>query len=139
MNCGKCGGEAWNNTEKVNGGWKGPLFKCKDKSCGWLLWPPKDQKPNGNGAPQKTGAPKWTWSQLSVTYRRALIIANKHIPQIIKGALPADVVAGAAVLFIAADRGGVSEPVKEEPAPAAQPLHEKPKEFETPDETDLPF
>lgn len=136
MNCGKCGGETWNNTEKVKGGWNGPVFKCKDKSCDWVMWPPKGEK---KSAPQKqTNGAKWTWPQLSVTYRRALLIANQHVPQVLKNATATDVVAAAATLFIAASRDGVSEPVKEQPA-TSQPLHERPAALSEPDDSDVPF
>lgn len=126
MNCPQCGSEMWDNTvNKKNP--KGPDYKCKDKACAHPIW--LDKK-GAKGAPAKTGngthGAKWTWAQLSTTYRRALIVANKHIPTIIKGATPADIIAGAAVLFIAVDRGGVSEPAKELPATTQEPLDRRP-------------
>lgn len=39
--CPKCGGEMWDNRErKLNP--KAPDFKCKDKNCDGVIWPPKN-------------------------------------------------------------------------------------------------
>jgi hypothetical protein len=44
--CPKCGGKMWDNTEtKTNP--KAPDYKCRDKSCDGVIWPPK----NGQGQP----------------------------------------------------------------------------------------
>ena len=38
--CGECGGKIWDNREgKKNP--KAPDFKCRDRSCEWVQWPPK--------------------------------------------------------------------------------------------------
>lgn len=43
VNCPKCGGEMWDNTKnKINP--KAPDYKCKDKSCAGVIWPPKDDE-----------------------------------------------------------------------------------------------
>ena len=42
IKCPKCGGEMWDNTKnKFNP--KAPDFKCKDKDCGGVIWPPKNE------------------------------------------------------------------------------------------------
>lgn len=132
MQCGKCGGETWDNTEKVAGGWRGPLRKCKDKSCDWVLWPPRDQKAS---APKKAsnGGPKWTWPQLSALYRNSLLVARKHVTTALPNAAPGDIIAATATVFIAASRDGVSEPVKE------QPLTERPKQLVEESDDSIPF
>lgn len=43
-NCPDCGGEMWDNrAKKARGDFskKAPDFKCKDKSCDGVIWPPK--------------------------------------------------------------------------------------------------
>lgn len=140
MNCGKCGGATWDNTQKVQGGWNGPLFKCRDKSCDWVQWPPKGEKstaPAKNGSAQSHG-PKWTWAQLSALYRNSLLVARKHVTEALPNAAPTDVIAATATVFIAASRDGVAAPVKEQSA-TTQPLHEKPKQFTEESDDDLPF
>jgi hypothetical protein len=39
--CPKCGGEMWDNRENKRNP-KAPDFKCKDKSCDGVIWPPRD-------------------------------------------------------------------------------------------------
>lgn len=126
MNCEKCGGECWDNREKVRGGWKGPLWKCKDKSCAWVQWPPKDKpSPKAPGTTTRSnGEPKWTWASLRQTYTRSLVLAVKETREAAASAklqlTMQDVIAAAATIFIAASRDGVKEiapkpPVDEEP------------------------
>jgi hypothetical protein len=40
--CPKCGGEMWDNREKKTNP-KAPDFKCKDKDCDGVIWPPKPE------------------------------------------------------------------------------------------------
>jgi hypothetical protein len=128
--CPSCGSRVWDNREKVAGGWNGPLWKCRDE-CGWVKWPPRAGKKGDNGrpetdTPQSGGrAPKWTWPTLSLTYERCLKLAIKHAALVPK-ALPADIVAMAATLFIAASRDGIAphpapKPPKPEPVPEKEP------------------
>jgi hypothetical protein len=113
MQCETCGGECWDNRQKVAGGWKGPLFKCKDRNCGWVKWPPKP-KP-GQVAPAANGhGPKWTWGQLAKTYERCILVAEPRVVDLgQRTKLPvtiADVLAAAATMFITASRDGIQEP-----------------------------
>ena len=61
MNCPKCGGECWDNTEKnkereKEGKKNLPQYSCKDKEgCGWIMWP---DKPGRKTILKETGAPK---------------------------------------------------------------------------------
>ena len=43
--CGKCGGGVWDHREKSATGWRGPVFKCKDKACDWVQWKNSSPKP----------------------------------------------------------------------------------------------
>ena len=43
--CEKCGSDVWNNREKCAGGWRGPVFKCKDRACDWVKWKEKTEAP----------------------------------------------------------------------------------------------
>jgi len=44
--CPKCGGRMWDNRlSKRNP--KAPDFKCRNRSCDGVIWPPKAEKPNG--------------------------------------------------------------------------------------------
>lgn len=52
ITCPICGGSMWDNTKnKLNP--KSPDYKCKDKNCKGVIWPPKDNFPHydaeGNG------------------------------------------------------------------------------------------
>jgi hypothetical protein len=38
--CPKCGGDMWDNRESKRNP-KAPDFKCKDKSCDGIIWPPR--------------------------------------------------------------------------------------------------
>ena len=126
MNCPKCGGPTWDNAQKVLAGWRGPLIKCHDKSCGWIQWPPKPKsEPKAVAhAPTNGHAAKWTWASLSTTYHRSLVIAAKHVITLgTSQKMPvtmADVLAGAHTIFICATRDGVQEPKPEPPAATAQ-------------------
>ncbi|AHG90968.1 Rad52/22 double-strand break repair protein [Gemmatirosa kalamazoonensis] len=49
VSCPKCGGRMWDNRlSKRNP--KAPDFKCRDRSCDGVVWPPRDGKAKG-GAP----------------------------------------------------------------------------------------
>jgi hypothetical protein len=137
MNCPTCGGETYDNTQKVAGGWKGPLFKCKDPACAWVKWPPK-------GAKATTArGPKWTWPAVWRTYDRCGRLAEKYVAESAKRmkltATMADVLAATATLFIAASRDGVQEAApKQEPAPLDQPPPQL-VAAAAEDDADLPF
>jgi hypothetical protein len=58
-NCPKCGGAMWDNREGKRNP-KAPDFKCKDRSCDGVIWPPRGSTSvAGMGAPQPSaqGAP----------------------------------------------------------------------------------
>lgn len=141
MNCQKCGGETWDNTAKVATGWRGPLRKCKNTACDWVLWPPKQK--GTNGAPAKVSAPraKWTWDSLDKTYERCLLVAEKRLTEYAlrhpkHPPSAADVASVAATLFIAASRDGIQENTVSVPN---QPLTEKPAAFGDEPDGPLPF
>src|SRR3954466_7183444 len=41
--CPKCGGDMWDNRENKRNP-RAPDFKCKDKGCEGVIWPPRDGK-----------------------------------------------------------------------------------------------
>lgn len=139
MTCPKCQSDCWDNREKVAGGWKGPLRKCKDTNCGWVEWPPRE-KPSAPAAKgHVNGHPKWTWAQLALMYQRSLLLAAKHIPAMSAvHKVPfttADLLAGAATIFIAATRDGVRDTPKPAPPPVTQN-----SDYRDPDDLDeMPF
>lgn len=47
--CPKCGGEMWDNRESKRSP-KAPDFRCKDRDCDGVIWPPKQKKPQGAAA-----------------------------------------------------------------------------------------
>lgn len=53
--CPKCDGPMWNNIETKRNP-KQPDFKCKDKQCEGVIWPPRGQG-NGAAAPARAAAP----------------------------------------------------------------------------------
>lgn len=111
MDCAKCGGECYDNREKVNDGWKGPVFKCKDAECGWTQWPPKgERKGRGGGGGKAPAGPKPTWKELAARYGKCRDIAVftwKGVPSVADD--PSALVAAAATLFIEANRNGIRE------------------------------
>jgi hypothetical protein len=58
--CPQCGGGMWDNTRERDGGPKknprAPDYKCRDKECGGVIWPPKGQK-RAEAAPMPEGPP----------------------------------------------------------------------------------
>lgn len=55
--CPKCGGPVWDNRpKKATGDFNpaAPDFKCKNKECGGVIWPPKGQKMPADGSGYKT-------------------------------------------------------------------------------------
>lgn len=117
MDCPKCGGAMWDNRQSKKSP-KQPDYRCKDReNCDGVIWPPRNQGGNRpNGTPPKA---KLTWEQLAAIHRKSLIIAVKNCHDAFKGtAVPADVIAAAATVFIHASREGVQETPKVEPEDA---------------------
>jgi hypothetical protein len=143
MQCPKCGGEMWNNIGRKKNP-KQPDYKCKDKECDGVIWPEREQQgqpQGGKPAPAKNGA-KWTWPALNRTYGRSLLLAEQ---QLVGSAArtklvftPADLLAAAATIFIAASRDGVSDAPKAQPAPLPPPPP-APVAADEEDDDDLPF
>ena len=48
--CPKCGGEMWDNRESKRNP-RAPDFKCRDKGCEGVIWPPRDGEQRAGGAP----------------------------------------------------------------------------------------
>lgn len=146
MNCPKCGLEMM-DVRASKSSPKAPDFTCTDPNCvnekGYRTgaWLPKP-KP----APQATQVvrgPKWTWKVLQETYRRSLLIAEQQIINVAKRSkiayTTADVLAGAATIFICATRDGVmDERPKPEPVTAAA-LAGRPEQLDDDSSSDLPF
>lgn len=116
MKCPACGSETWNNAERVAGGWKGPLHKCKNQDCGWVQWPPKPEKakPTPKGPAPIKPAPSGSvdWAQVQRDYTAALYTAAHAMAKAL-GCAVTDVdqqaiQAGAATIIISLkDRGYV--------------------------------
>jgi len=56
VSCPKCGGEMWDNRLKKTNP-KAPDFKCKDKSCEGVIWPPKNRGPQRVEIPARQEVP----------------------------------------------------------------------------------
>jgi hypothetical protein len=142
----------WDNTApgaKTNP--KSPDYKCKSRECGHAIWlnkrPPKPDtgpaKWQGSGTVK---GPKWTWAELQQAYGRCLKIAAQQIGRVVPKAGPADIIAGAATLFIAATRDGVRD-APPDPLKAAPPgehatagaLSERPEQLQGEVDDSLPF
>ncbi len=112
MECGACGSEnLYDNREKVAGGWRGPLWKCKD--CDWVKWPPKNQRSGGGGQQRQGGGQRGNGGgtpknsrPLGPLYYDCLKVAKACVEKQLKTATPADIIAATATLFIAATRDG---------------------------------
>jgi hypothetical protein len=55
--CPKCGGEMWDNRENKRNP-RAPDFKCKDKNCEGVIWPPRDKAAAAPTATPAAGAGK---------------------------------------------------------------------------------
>ena len=135
MDCPTCGNDCYDNrqqnqTRVAEGRKPMPDFKCKDKDCGWIKWGPKPAK-GQKGQPARNGG-KWTWQQLSMLYGNSLKLALKHVEAMVPNATPAETIAAAATIFIAATRDGV-QPLKKPEPPKPEP------EPEPENEDDLPW
>ncbi len=134
MDCPDCGGPMWDNRQTKKNP-KQPDFKCKDKDgCGKGVW----VKAKGNDAPGARGPASGAARRpLGPLYYDCLKLAKACVEKELKGALPADVIAAAATLFIAASRDGtpLTAP-KPKPAPPPEP---EPEYEDYPDEEGLPF
>ena len=54
--CPKCEGEMWDNRpKKITGEFNpaAPDFKCRDKACGGVIWPPKNKPMQADGSSYK--------------------------------------------------------------------------------------
>lgn len=45
VECPKCGGRMWDNRETKKNP-KAPDYKCRDRNCDGVIWPPKNGQPN---------------------------------------------------------------------------------------------
>lgn len=131
--CPRCSGEIWNNIEKKRSGMMkktGPDYACKDKDgCGWVKWPPKGQRPQGqgNGAPAGDRGQKGPSRPIAPLYRGCVRVAVKVLAELVPNATPADVVASAATLFIATTRDGTplfAPKPKPEPEPTPEAAYD---------------
>lgn len=157
MNCETCGGPTWNNAQKnvqrVNEGKKPlPLWVCKDKEgCGWVKWAPKGANGGGSQAQRATGGNGAGTARpvrpLGPLYYECVRIAEATIRKLVPEATGADIIAGAATLFIGASNSGApltvaAAPPKPRPAPPPPPPPQENEDgWEDGDmaERDLPF
>jgi len=56
-NCPKCGGGMWDNRASKRNP-RAPDFKCKDKSCDGVIWPPRDAVPAAAAPTDTTYEPR---------------------------------------------------------------------------------
>ena len=54
-NCPKCGGAMWDNRESKRNP-RAPDFKCRDKACDGVIWPPKGAAAGNGRGPQAAPA-----------------------------------------------------------------------------------
>ncbi|WP_148306425.1 hypothetical protein [Gemmatirosa kalamazoonensis] len=55
--CPKCGGAMWDNRESKRNP-RAPDFKCRDKACDGVIWPPRDAVPAPAAATDTTYEPR---------------------------------------------------------------------------------
>lgn len=132
MQCPICQGDMWNNIETKKNP-KAPDYRCKDKTCEGVIWPPKDKKPAQTASQAPKSGPKWTWLALGKTYERSLLLAEMRVTACadrlgIKATI-SDVLQATATIMIEACRSGVSEPAVKLP-PKPEPKPEPEEEYE---------
>lgn len=146
MQCPDCSGPMWDNRETKRSP-KQPDWKCKDKDgCGKGVWDQPRGGGRGNGGGSPRTAPERPTGPLAPVYGECVEIAARAIVHYCKavGVTPgaADIVAGAATIFIAATntgrtiKGGAPKP---KPAPPPPPPEPEPDEDPYQDDRDLPF
>ena len=57
--CPKCGGRMWDNRMSKRNP-KAPDFKCRDRSCDGVVWPPRPSQPAGSAPERESAAPAAT-------------------------------------------------------------------------------
>jgi hypothetical protein len=128
----------WDNRETKKSP-KQPDYKCKNKSCDKAVW----LNPKGSSAPVANGKPPVSGAPLAAIYGEAVEIASRALHHYLgKDVLAADIVAGAATLFIQAAQTGrpIKAPVKTAPPPPPPPPKPEPEpEPDYSNAADLPF
>lgn len=147
MDCPDCGGPMWDNRDNKRNP-KQPDFKCKDKDgCGKGVWVKGKGGGSGNGnrgqGAANAAGPRNS-RPLVPLYGECLGYAVRAVKHHLPTATTADILAGAATLFIAATRDGAPL-VAPKPKPAPPPPPKEPEpEFEgnggyDGDGSELPF
>jgi hypothetical protein len=117
VNCERCNGPCWDNRERIASGWKGPLYKCKDRNCGWVQWPPRASRVGAAPARSNGTTSGYSWGELHRTYARCHQIAGRVV-----GDKSPDLQAATATIFIAATKMGLKvEGVRTTPPPPPPP------------------
>jgi hypothetical protein len=122
--CPECGGKMWDNRESKRNP-KAPDFKCRDKGCEGVVWPPK----NGQAAPRPAAAPSNVKQSVTLgapipgmdephqggtvvvpaalveSYRACLIAARELVAAEVPGADAQTIQSAAATLLIQWTRG----------------------------------
>jgi hypothetical protein len=136
VKCPKCGGELWDNRESKKTP-KSPDYKCKNTACAEGFWfkKPKAAPAASPSAPISGG--RYTlrelyqlWAACFDAAEKKLVAASRRSGGPKLGFPMADVLAGAATLFIGAQREGLHAP---------QPLDEIPKPLQEEESADVPF
>jgi hypothetical protein len=90
VSCPKCGGKTWDNREtKTNP--KAPDYKCKDRACDGVIWPPKNgAAPKAAAAPRPAATAKapmalgatmpWEEDETTADVRSATVVVAKAAP-----------------------------------------------------------
>lgn len=83
MGCPKCKGDMWDNRAKKSSGQisaKSPDFKCKDKACEGVIWPPRESivVPNGS-VPPPDDDDDWATPQRTLTDVFADDMSNRQV------------------------------------------------------------
>jgi hypothetical protein len=68
MNCPVCEGEMWDNRAKKTNP-KAPDFRCKDKNCEGVIWPPKGRSGSHANAPGSPPPARFNGSSLDERQR----------------------------------------------------------------------
>jgi hypothetical protein len=99
--CPKCGGKMWDNrVGKKNP--KAPDFKCRDKSCDGVIWPPKKADVVAGSIPPAPSVPTKSIAQMyieSTDFVLATIVPKYEAKEI--GCSPESIASMVATIFIA--------------------------------------
>lgn len=119
LSCPKCGGAVWDNRETKRSP-KAPDYKCQNRNCDGVIWPPRDQARGGNKSSAQPRPQQYPWGPL---LKLCVQYTQKEIAPLFTNPTNEMVKEMAISLFITASnqRGEIFKKAAPAPQPPAPP------------------